>query len=350
LYLIIIFSLFAAIAAFRAENVGNDTIEYVNLYRTIQLTNDISSLTWRYEIGFLYLNKLLGLFFADPQSILIAISIFTMFGYARFVYKYSKITWLSVYLFFTFRFFDMTMVVMRLSIAIVLILFAYDFLRERKLFKFLLVVMLASLFHRSALIFLISWPITKYKFNYKTILLAISSGLVLYIGFEYILNAIFKVLPMYEYYIDSAYLNGEIRIASILNLLVVICILCFGVITNYYKNDNPAIDNIIEVNSNLINSNKKLINDGQIMMLMLLISILLNFLSLKFNLLDRVNYYFQIFSIVYLPNAINSLKNRRLINIVIYAVMGMFFIYSISINIIRPDWSRIYPYKFFWEL
>lgn len=347
-YIFLTFGLFTIMASLRSENVGNDTIVYISLFKSILVMDDLTAFVGRYEIGYLYLNKLLSLIFSNPQIILIVTSFFTMFGFATFINKYSKVTWLSVYLFFTLRFFDTTMNVIRLNIAIVLILFAYDFLRQKKLFNFILIVIAAFLFHRTAIVFLLAWPITKLKFNYKTVTFIIISSLLLYIGFSSILYTMFKIFPTYQYYLDSVYLDGEIRLASVMNILVGISIILLGVSAKYYKKNNLISNNIVKITPNFLDEEKEAINDGENMLLLLIVGVAFTFLSFKFNLLGRVGSYFLVFSIVYLPNSINQLKNKKLVAVIIFIVVVLFFAYATCIQIIRPEWNRIYPYTFFW--
>lgn len=349
IYLILTFGLFGIIGALRGVTVGNDTLEYLNIYNRIRETGDIYALTWRYEIGYLYLNKVLGLFFSNQQAIIVLTSALIMFGYAKFIDKYSRCVWMSVYLFFVFRFFDMSMVVVRLNIAIVFILFSYDFLRQRKLIKFVVLVLIASLFHRTAIVFLISWPITKLKFNYKTIIFMLIGSLILYGSFELVFNILLKIFPTYSYYLDSSYLNGEVRLASIINLLISFIISLFGLILHYQSINKKKLYKSDYYKNNKLEKFEKNINDNEIMALVIVSGAAINIWALRFNLFDRVSTYFQVFCIVYLPNIIIKIKNKKLVVLILFVVMVMFLLYSISINIMRPEWNGIYPYSFFWE-
>lgn len=344
-YFIFTFGLFTFISAFRAESIGNDTRVYLRIFENILVVKDLTVFTPRFEIGYIYFNKLISLISSQPQVIIITTSIFIIYGFARFIKKHSQIPWLSVYLFFTLGYYGMSMNTIRLNMAIVLILFAYDFLLKEKLVKFILIILFATLFHRTALVFLLAWFIRKLKFNYRIILSAISGSLLLYITFPFVLQKLLSIFPNYQYYIGSEYLNGEIRLASIMNLLVGICIIIFGIFTNYHKkteyNDLPR--------SNSVNIEVKSINDGQLMLIFLIIGTSITFISLNFNLLDRVGDYFLVFSLVYLPNAINKLKNNKLLNLVTLIVVVLFFSYSTVVLIFRPEWNNIYPYRFFWQ-
>lgn len=345
LYIMLTFGLFVVLAAFRAKNVGNDTDTYLELFETILITEDLSAFTWRYEIGYLYLNKLLSMIVSDPQIIIIVTSLVIMMVFARFIYKYSYIPWLSTFLFFTLGYYGMSMNTIRLNLAIIVILISYDFLRERKLIKFVLIVILASLFHRTAIIFLLAWPMTKLKFNYKTILTMVAVSLSAYVMFPNILMVLIKLFPTYQYYLGSEYLNGELRVASVMNMLVGLSIILLSVFTNYHMKGNEISD----VNNKSLRYKNEKINDGHNMLLLLLAGVSITFISFNFNLLERVGDFFLVFSCVFLPNTLRNLKDKNLTTLIIFVVVVLFFAYSTSIQIYRPEWNSIYPYTFFWQ-
>lgn len=350
IYLYLTFGLFTMIAALRAEVVGNDTIVYLRLFESISYSSDISIFSPRFELGYIYLNKLLSLISHNSQIILVVTSCFIMYGFMRFIKKYSKIPWLSVYLFFTIGYFSMTMNTIRLNIAIVLILLAYDFLKQKRLIRFLILVFFAFLFHRTAIVFLIAWPMRKLQVTYKLVLTFMIGSISLYVSFPTILNILMNIFPTYQYYRGSAYLNGEVRLASIMNMLVGLSIIMLGAFTRYYKLNDKSQDGVLLSEFSSQVRKEEDANDGQLMFLFLIISVSITFLSFRFNLLDRVSDFFLVFSIVYLPNAIKNIKDKKLMLFIVFIIIIMFFIYATLIQIMRPEWNRIYPYFFYWQV
>lgn len=236
----------------------------------------------------------------------------------------------------------------RINLAIVLVLFAYDYLKKRKLVKFIMLVLLATLFHRTAIIFLSAWFMTKLKYNFKTVSLICFGSLSLYIIFPVLLQRLLSIFPTYNYYMQSSYLNGQIRLASILNMFVGLSVILLGVFTGYHKNC-LTIQSTGKGNSCSNSNNKELINDGQLMLIFLIFSVSITFLSFRFNLLSRVGDFYFAFSIIYLPNAIKKIKEKNFRALITYMVILLFLIYATLILILRPEWNRIYPYQFFWQ-
>ena len=91
-YIMMNFFVFTLLSAFRAENVGNDTNEYIRIFNNIALSGDISNFTWRFEIGYLYLNEFSALLSSNSQIIIIITSIIIMVGFARFIHLHSEQT------------------------------------------------------------------------------------------------------------------------------------------------------------------------------------------------------------------------------------------------------------------
>lgn len=90
IYLYLTFGLLTVLAALRAETVGNDTIEYLRLFENISITKDLSYFSPRFEIGYVYLNKILSLISYNPQIILIVTSSLIMYGFMRFIKNIQK--------------------------------------------------------------------------------------------------------------------------------------------------------------------------------------------------------------------------------------------------------------------
>lgn len=331
IYLVISFGIFNFLVANRAVTVGNDSIVYANLFNTISQSN-MATLETRYEKGFVYLNKILSFIWDDPQILLIVSSLIVMISFGVFIKRYSQNIWLSVMLFFTFGYYSGSTNTIRQYIAVSIILWAYKYVFEKKLMKFIILVLLATQFHSTAIIFLAAYPLSKLKLNKKKTLGMLGATGVLYIGFDLVLQIFLIIFPTYSYYINSEYMTGEVRLASIMNLLVLLII---GILY-WITKDNKKIK--------ILNSDK-----DNILEVYMLMSILITFISLKFNLIERGAEYFTVSVLVILPNTIQKLNEKNL-KIVVYTLVTIFFmLYETIILIYRPEWNRMYPYNFFWQ-
>lgn len=85
------------------------------------------------------------------------------------VYRYSPIPWVSMFLFSSFGFYGNSLSFIRQTLAIAIFLFAIPYLMKRKFVPFLLIVILAALFHKSILVMVLAYWIVRLPVNRKTI-------------------------------------------------------------------------------------------------------------------------------------------------------------------------------------
>lgn len=108
----------------------------------------------RMEIGYAYLNYIMPSY----RALIVFTSLFVCFSYAYFFYRFipQKYSWLAVI--FLFLSADKSIYFMlgsmRNSIAIAMLMLAVTFIRDRKWILMTIIVLVASLLHNSALIFL----------------------------------------------------------------------------------------------------------------------------------------------------------------------------------------------------
>lgn len=147
-------------AALRHETVGIDVFTYVEEYKNIIRWSVDDILDWRKDRDpFFYIfAKGLTLISHDPQFLLAVIGAVVAIAFSYFVYHQQGNT-LMLYIFFvTFRMYAFTLTGLRQAMALALCWVAFVKLQQGKTIWFLLITVLASLFHASALAFLLAWP------------------------------------------------------------------------------------------------------------------------------------------------------------------------------------------------
>lgn len=319
-----------SLGAFRAETVGNDTQEYIRIFGEIAQNPSAET---RYEIGYVYLNYIISLFSSNSQYVFIITSGFVFFSFGRFIWKYSKSPWLSIFIFFTYGFFTFSITAVRQSLAIGILLFSYDYILQGKKLKFVLTVLTATMFHATAVFFILSYFCRVVKPTMKTIILFFVIGIFCSYLFSTLLDIAFGLFTMYEHYDGGEYF-GETRLASILYVIISLFILLFSYYVLTCKKVRGQLSEWHVKNSNC-------------MLVLVLFAVTIYIISLKLNILDRIAIYYNAFSIILLPNAIFWLNKTNKI-IVTLSVILFFLTYSAVIIIFRPEWGTIYPYSFCW--
>lgn len=324
---ILMFCVLWGLASFRGISVGNDTQSYYRLFERIATTGDYANMTWRYEIGYLWINKLLTAFVKDFNLYLAIINAFIYYVYYKFIKRYSENKIFSVFLFFTLGIWGQTVNIIRLEIAIALSMVGYMLIDGNKKKSAFVVSLSSVLFQRISLLFLIGLFVpkkVKRKFYYFSSVIA---------GFAFLcLPVIVERMGGYSSYFSQYYLNsssnyilGEIKLASILNMLLALGVFILGI----FALRNKSIENdprfVQQVN-------------------MVFIAFLILFASLRFNILDRCSYFFWVFSIVMIPNAVNRMKSGSNSLLLKFSIIIIGIAYFLVITIMKPEWNSLYPY------
>ncbi|MGN0517195.1 MAG: EpsG family protein [Acutalibacteraceae bacterium] len=349
-YTIVFLTILWILLAFRGATIGSDTDTYIGIFEDatrwagnhpygVDYISDLFHNTTRYETGYIVYNRLLAGIFDDVQWLFIITATFCMFVCYKLVINHSHNVALSLFLFVSLRLYYFTMSGMRQCIAIFICILAYDYVRKRKLVRFLLLVLLAMQFHTSAVIFVVVYPLSFVSFNLKTSFLISSCGVVAFFAFDKILVNVLNVLPDYYEHYTSTERFEENKLGNILVAAIQISFLLISVFSRYGKQRKHYSDRLFI----------KEYDDESMMKFMVLISILLSIISLKATTLDRLFYYFWIFAIIYIPNVIEDMYSRNDKVFMKIAVAIATMAYNVTILYLRPEWSSVTPYMFFWQ-
>lgn len=217
-----------------------------------------------------------------------------------FMLKKSENPIQSLMLFFTLGFFNTTLNIIKQAIAMSIMLIATDNLNQKRIIRFVLLALLATLFHETAIIIAILLIIIKnIRPSQKMLLVSIIIGIILLLLFTYLPN-ILHYIPFIETEKSSVYFSNQNLgyNSTMLAKIGVAGYLIFNVIITYI---------IISNKEEIINQNK----DNQLYINMLLVAIPFNIIALKQRYLIRITFYFTIILIVLLPTLFKQLKNRQ---------------------------------------
>lgn len=340
IYLALAFSPLLFLACFRGEGIGSDTPQYYSYYEIIRDAVGVEGfgavVSTRLEPGFIFLIKILTLFFDSPQALLITSALFFYFSFIRVVVKYSVFPWISVIMFFSLNF-NGSMNVIRQYIAIGILTFAFEYILDKRKLKFVLSVLLATMFHYTAIVFLVAYYFRDKRISHDVIkkfyiylpIVAVLSFVLLNI----VLNFVHS-FGLYDYYNDeNAHIAGGIKIASFVELMFALFVV-FVSCRAWGGEKDYAILNDDKVNRLLFWFS--LIGAGFVAM------------SFPFTLISRMGTFFAIFNTLLLPNALFEISKNRNIRFLSVLVCMLYCSYYLVVNTIRPDWTFIYPYTFCW--
>jgi len=164
---------FLFILSFIRWKTGTDWETY-NVFFDASIDWNIES---EFEWGFARINEVVKILFDNYTVLLFILAIILFFFQSTALLKFSPYPVTSLLFLWSISFANIFFV--RQSIATAILFFSIKYIRERKLFNFLLCLFVAMLFHRTSLIFLLAWWIYPLKIRPIIMMIGIGFSLIL---------------------------------------------------------------------------------------------------------------------------------------------------------------------------
>lgn len=328
----------AAMTMFHSENIGNDTRAYTDLFEAVkEMTLKMALSDGRFEKGYMLFTYVLTRLFSSRQCVLIAEGAIVYLSLARWLNKWCKAPGLFVCLIVEMLEIDGWMSAARQSLAVAVLLFAYDALVEKKLLRFFILVILAAQFHAVAYVFLLAWPmlwwVDEYrrnslekKWQFEKLMAVCVVGIALLTW--PMINLLLKIFPKYQYYMSGVYMDGQARLAIILKIIVYALML---LAPRWIKNQNRGTrQSVVELS----------------LYRMALINIVILVAANQATILTRFSGIFSVYAVAEFSEQASKLKRGKNRKIVTVAALILFALYGVIITIYRtPEWQTTYPFE-----
>lgn len=146
----------------------SDMVTYEKYFQSLDTGNFETVFVNRWEILFKILLFIIRLITNDTHVMMSIIAFITLIGPFLFIKRYSKNYLLAIVMFVALGSFHIQFYILRQAIALSIFLMAFHFIGEKKIFKYCLAIIIATLFHKTAFILLLLYPIvnipsSKYK-------------------------------------------------------------------------------------------------------------------------------------------------------------------------------------------
>lgn len=190
----------------------NDTGTYLFGYNQLSQNEDwFQQIDWLKigdSPGFVFVQGMMHELGVSSQSFLMLFSVFTVGVNLWFFRKYSCNLWLSVLLFITFAGYIFTLAAIKQCTAMALCLIATDRAINKKYLRFVFYVLLGSMFHPYALMYLIVPFLFFRPWSKNTLIMLVIFGIM---GFamESLLGTLLNVTDMLGENYDAASFTGE---------------------------------------------------------------------------------------------------------------------------------------------
>ncbi|MBO5286898.1 MAG: EpsG family protein [Clostridia bacterium] len=324
--MLLFFAGYLLLLCLRDISIGVDNRNYSHIFE------QIADLKWdkladvEMEQGFVFLNKLVSTFTEDYQLLISVISMIAVVPMAIFYVKESESSFLAIALFIGIAPFSMYFSGLRQILAIAFVFPVYYCAKHKKPLLFILLVLAAMLFHKSAFIMFIIYPIFHIKITPNKMLILAPAILFIYIFNESIFGFLLRIMgDKYE----EQY--GELQATGAIMMIVLFAILVFFAFVI------PEEDKMEKETVGLRN--------------MLVICLVLQLFSPVSTVAMRMNYYFLPFVPVLIPKIINRSKQQyRQVAMLATAVLVLFFVIRFFFTASTgADILQIFPYKFYFE-
>lgn len=327
IFMFIVFGTLIVVAAIRDISVGVDTRQFCNNFDKIKFLTLQQSFNLRYEKGFIILCKALSYINSNHQILIIASSIIIFFMMGMFIYKNSKDVVFSSILYITLNTYAMHMNVMRQAIAIAIFILGYElFFKKNKFIKYSITVILASLFHQTAIIMLVLILIKDRKYTEKTYLVTNIIAVLSLVLAPTIWMIATSLFPTYAGYAKTEYINSS-YLAGTISAIIAWLVLTMGIFFERKNKEKGSTYNFL----------------AYIMSILFIIDVLV----IKINLFVRLATYFGIFTCVWLPSTLQNIQDKNEKVLMKYIVLVCFILYWAVLSTSRPEWYGVIPYSTF---
>lgn len=306
----------------RSQSMGNDLGAYLPSFERISRCswNKILNLNlYNYESGYVVFNKLIGTVWNNKQFFLFICAVCSIVPFGYFIYRYSSDPLFSLIIYMGLPIMLAPFSALRQGIALAITVMSFKYIKEKKVFKFLILVLLASLFHSSALVFLIAYPLFWIKFHPVSRVLSVAVIPVVYIFRNPIFAIVSKLFKENAVPDD----NGAFTLFIIFTLIYVFCIL-------FSNKENQEINGYLNLFWSVC---------------------LIQAMGGVYSIVLRVGYYFMPYLMLLLPEVFSnqiSKFSKKYKTLLKFMVMSLFFGYSIyTLN--KGGWAETNPYTFFWQ-
>jgi hypothetical protein len=325
------FLLYLVLLICRHESIGRD----LSTYRYFFEMYATQSLPRLYEIDgdilYYLLNWLVGRFTRDYQVFMAIVAIITVLPIAKIYSEDKQYGFLKIVLFMNMSVFTMVFSGLRQSLAIAMGLVAFEFVRKKKPFFFLLFALIALGFHHTGFMILLYYPLYHMRLNKNRLWMVIPVITAVFVFnkqiFGWATNLLFMVM-------GDKY-NAEIQETGA--YMMVILFALFAVAAYFFPDE------------------EKMDDEARGLRNFLLMAVLLQCFAPVHSLAMRMNYYYIVFVPISVPKIFKHAKGglKDIVKITKGVVVGFFVVYYLytTFQSCRSGISALntYPYVPFWE-
>lgn len=203
---IILMSLFAGL---RSPEVGTDTGAYIRMFfKTTSYELDWDYLKWDNEPGFYLLQHVVNIISSNYSVLLIVIALICYTLVLRSIRLHSLNGLLSLFIYITLGYYTFCFNAARQALALSIYMIAISYIIERKFIRYALVVIVASMFHKSIIIALPLYFLFRAKYSIKNVFFVTICGFAIATALPMLLQEASSIEGRYEIYMTKGITGG----------------------------------------------------------------------------------------------------------------------------------------------
>ncbi len=289
----------------------SDLVDFLNIFD--YFNGDITLInTTRFDFLYKLLNIVVGKIWLNQRFFIFIVDLITLSGPYFIIRKYSKNYFLSILFFISIGTYHIQFYVIRQAMALSLLLFSIKYLEERKFFKYLMLVICASLFHTSAIIFLPVYFLSYIKIDKKFVMFYTSIIILSLIFKDQLASLILNNSGYYSIYSGTRFDAGSEGQWKFIQYLLIAAFSLF-----FTKNNNKK---------------DKDFNFNNSMLWILLINLYILLVSMGSIIIDRLSYYFCFPAFIYTINVTENINSKKLRIVIkmLFVILVFCYLYLVS--------------------
>ena len=354
-HLALVFITIILVSALRKYTIGIDMyLHYAKYYTYIASSRwtDLYRFTGnsQYDIGYVVFCKLISYISTEPQALIIISSIVIYGGIWHYIRHFSDNAVIETIMFMTSFMMFMYMNIIAQAMACSIILLGMKYLAEKKYIKYSVFVIIATLFHSSAIICFVFIVLNQIPLKRKNVFIYLLALIVASASVSRLLPLVVsRILPQYYWYLEGNIHGQGTSISTFYLLNVLIYVMCVGtaIVINYLsgKVDNDPQKVVVEKGRE--HTVPQL--STNFLMYMGITAITCRVLVANIELIGRIGYYFYIFTFSLLGRSLSNInykKNKQITTAVIVVLMVSFYV--LFMESAGTQSYGVVPYEFFW--
>lgn len=254
MFVVLSFTIMAFVLGLRGAEVGEDTQHFIDIFHYARgipwrkaLTSGFDTVydtVWNVDLsvetGYLLLNKVIGVFTDNGQWLVFIVAVLTCWLFAKFILDNCEDVFLPTYIFMCESLYMSAFNLMRQILALAIAIQAYKYIKENKIKKAILIILIAFLIHKTAIVFLLLIPFGRINKKQRALKWVFVGSIALMISIPILNWIVLRLFPRYAVYFTTNFWDSTLGVGSMLLMLAEVLICFYAYYRHLSDNDTET--------------------------------------------------------------------------------------------------------------